>query len=209
MARVRPQPRTQNNEEDNDKRVLRFLGMDPSFRNWGYAVGHVDVDTLEIEISRVEVFTTSKSQVKTVRRTSDDFASARALHTKMTQMIQQHEPHVLFSEIPAGSQSATASKGLGIAVGVLASAAVPLIQVQPLEVKLALTGNKTASKLEMMERAVEMHPESAGWLYRTVKSTPVLLLGMEHAADAVGAGHAGILTPQFQELLALLKEMRS
>lgn len=207
MSAVRTSPASERTKKTNATTSVKVIGMDPSFRNWGYAVAEVDIETLEVTVSEVEVFTTEKTSARTVRRTSDDFRCAQELYGKFLEMVHRHEPAFLFSEIPAGSQSAVASKGLGIALGVLASSAVPLIQVQPQEVKLALTNSKTASKQQMMEEAHKLHPNAAGWLYRIKNNTPLLLSRMEHAADAIGAIHAGIQTQQFQDYLMVLRGM--
>jgi Holliday junction resolvasome RuvABC endonuclease subunit len=200
MAAVR-HDRTANPKANS----LRVLGMDPSFRNWGYAYALVDLDTLALTVERVEVIGTEKTKTKSVRRSSDDFQNAQTLYAALQERVQAHAPAVIFSEIPQGSQSATASRGLGIALGVLASVTRPLIQVQPLEIKLALTGNKHASKPEIILSALTKHSQALGWRYRLSKGEQLPVGEMEHAADAVGALYAGVQTPQFQELLSLLR----
>lgn len=194
-------------KKNGEPHQLRVLGMDPSFRNWGYAVGAYNVESGELHIDRLQLISTSPTKSKSVRASSDDLRSAVVLHGALETVLEHYDPLVVFSEVPAGAQSATAAKGLGIAVGVMASCKKPLVQVTPNEVKLALTGNKKATKREMIEAAYRRYPDAQGWRTREEGGAVVPVNEMEHLADAVGAIHAGIATPQFNEILAVVKGM--
>jgi Holliday junction resolvasome RuvABC endonuclease subunit len=100
-------------------------------------------------------------------------------------------------------------------IGILANLPVPLIQVSPLEVKIAAVGHRQAAKEEMIEWAVGKHPD-ANWL-RHAKNGRVkvkdgfkewkvgdLLNDNEHLADAVAVAEAGILTDQWKQAVAML-----
>ena len=91
-------------------------------------------------------------------------------------------------------------------IGALSSCPIPLIQVQPTEVKLATVGKKTATKEEMINHAVKAHPE-ANWIVRKSKGQIVLTASNEHLADAVSVIYAGLLSDQFTQATALLKGM--
>jgi hypothetical protein len=107
--------------------------------------------------------------------------------------------HILIAEVPSGSKSARGSFGNGTAVGMLAalSRIKPLIQVNPIEVKKAITGRKTASKDEMIAWAVRTWPD-ARWKRHKSKGVIMLTDSNEHIADACGIVVAGIKTAEFR-----------
>jgi Holliday junction resolvasome RuvABC endonuclease subunit len=179
-------------------RIVKVLGIDPSFANMGFARGAIDIDTMEISIENLLLLKTESQADKDVRKSSDDLRRAKELHSALMQ--QSKDCALIMAEIPHGSQSARASWALGISVGVLAACPVPIIQLTALQVKMATVGRKQASKAEMIEWAVTKYP-SAPWAIR--KGVPIQ--SNEHLADACAVIHAGIEHDQFKQLLALLR----
>ena len=89
----------------------------------------------------------------------------------------------------------------GVCVGVLGairSLGIPLIEVTPTEVKVAFTGNKTATKEEMIAEAIKLYPQA-----NFPNQRGRITAKAEHVADAIAAIHAGVNTPMFQNLLRL------
>jgi Holliday junction resolvasome RuvABC endonuclease subunit len=109
-------------------------------------------------------------------------------------------PDIICVEIPVGSQSARAMASYGICIGVLASINKPMIQVTPTEVKVAATGNKSATKREMIIWAFSQN-SSLKWLTRTTNGDNILIDKNEHMADAMAAIKAGISTDEFKTIL--------
>lgn len=195
------------NLKERDPHVLRVLGLDPSFRNWGYAYATYDLQEGTLKVHKVELLTTEASKVKSVRKSSDDFQNALLLRRALSRRIAEHRTQLIFSEIPQGSQSAKAARGLGIALGVLASVDVTVMQVQPLETKMALVGVKQANKQQMIDAAYERYPKAEGWLTRKYTGKILPIASMEHVADAIGVLLAGVQTPQFLELRGTLRAL--
>jgi Holliday junction resolvasome RuvABC endonuclease subunit len=181
---------------------ILFASADPAFVNFGVARLYLDLDTLAITIDDLVLLKTENEAGKTVRKNSDDLRRAMVLREGFHAAVAGCA--CCFAEIPTGAQSARAAMGFGIAIGVLASCPVPIIQVQPFETKLATVGTKTASKEEMMEWAYERHPE-APWRTYTRKGKIHRSNDNEHLADACAIAEAGIKTQQFRQLLALWK----
>lgn len=102
-----------------------------------------------------------------------------------------HEVHIIYVEIPVGSQSARAMASYGICVGVLASLGKRLVRVSAADVKLFATGNKQASKADMIEWATDMYPHLP-WLSRKLKGELVYTNANEHVADSIAAILTGI-----------------
>jgi len=187
------------------QRIL-VAGLDPAFKNWGIARAWLDVETLDIEVSRLRLVQTEKRSGKDVRVNSDDLRRARELREAMLE--ETSDCAVIFAEIPSGSQSARSNMGFGIAIGVIAGAPVNVIQVQPLEAKIAAVGKKTASKDDMIAWAVDNYPHS-DWLTRKLKGEIRYTNDNEHLADALAIIRAGIKSEQFRQLLNLWRSTRT
>ena len=174
----------------------------------------LDRDTLELKLERIRTIETEpqRGSKKVVRQNSDDFRRAKVLHEAFQEELK--DCVIGFVEVPSGSQHSRSALGFGISIGILASSPVELIEVMPVETKLASVGSKTAEKPEIIAWAAEHYPD-AGWLLyekdtrnkngKLVHQAGGLHGDNEHAADACAVIHAGIRTPEFKQLLALWK----
>lgn len=186
--------------------IIKVLALDPSIRNFGIARLRINIDTLKIAVEDLQLIQTESRSGKQVRKNSDDLRRAQEIARAVRAQIATHGVKFVISEVPSGAQSARAAFLLGSCVGILGSLTTPLIQVQPLETKLATVGRKTASKQDMIDWAMAKHPE-APWLLYKSKGVMVPNQSNEHLADAVGVGYAGILTNEFQQAVALLRSL--
>lgn len=183
---------------------IPVLGCDPSFRNWGLARGMLDLNTgifTDVELLLAE---TKPDDTKQVRQNSKDIARCVDITSGVIDWFKWAT--VVFVEVPVGSQSANGMKSYGVCVGILGAfraMGIQLIEVNPTENKLALTGCKTASKDSMIQAAHSFYPE-ANWLR---DSKGKLLNKNEHLADAIGSIHAGVNTPAFQTILKLYEKV--
>lgn len=185
---------------------ITAIGIDAAFANMGFAsvdlvvIGNTVQDVL---ITGLALVNTEKESGKTVRKSSDTLRRGRILHTALHELIADIGPRLAFAEVPTGSQNAAASHGLGVAVGVLASCPIALIEVSPGEVKRLFTDKKrTVPKTEIMEWAYAKWPD-APWLTLGGKPGARRLNGNEHLADAMATIVAGIKTPEFKQHFAL------
>lgn len=200
--------------------IIRMLGVDPSLTHTGYAVA--EVCTVSRKILRVIEFgtvITAPSKVKQVRRSSDDLARARAAASTLSEVINRHQIKIGVSEIPSGAQSARAALSFGIAIGILASLTIPLIEVSPSEVKMATAGTKVADKEDMVRWAVTLTNETdSAVVWDTSKKandwaiphgSGFVVKTMEHQADAICGIQAGLNTEQFRQLAGMLASLIS
>ncbi len=183
---------------------IKVVGFDPSLSNWGVAQAVLDLETLQIDITSLELAKTTPDKTKQVRRNCDDLDRAQVLHAGMTAGAKGCS--IAFVEIPVGSQSARAMASYGVSVGALASCPIPLIPVMPDEVKLAAVGHRLAAKEEMIEWATALYP-NAPWITTGKKDTKRYTKANEHLADAVAAIHAGVRTDEFQRLQSVWRSM--
>lgn len=186
---------------------IRVLGCDPSLRNFGLVTATIDLDTLEVSIVDMKLVKSEDGakKAKTVRKNSDDLRRAKLLSDGFVEACKDQD--FVFVEVPVGSQSSRAMASYGICIGVLSGCNVPMIQVTPLEVKIAGTGIRTATKDEMIAAAVEKYPD-AKWLQRKFKGEMKLMDDNEHLADALFAIMAGINTDEFKNSIAMLRMMQ-
>lgn len=189
--------------------IVDVVGLDPSFDHWGITEGTLCLEQGFFEPSAMQVVEPVKLQGKQVRVNSNDLYRAEQLAAAVIPVCQKAK--VVFVEMPVGSQSARAMASYGVCVGVMATIramGIPLIEVNAADVKKALSGNRNASKQQMIDAGVKLYPEAPwprydrggkGFVKGEIHSKA------EHTADALGAIHAGVLTPEFQNLLRLFE----
>ena len=186
-------------------KVIKVVGQDPSLRNWGLAVGSLDLETKKLTVEYVNLTNPVLPTGKQVRQNSSDLESALQLYKGATDAAKG--AHAVFVEVPVGSQSARAMASYGICVGVLGALranGIPFFEVTPTEVKLASVGNKTASKQDMIKWAMESHPEANWPTYKQNGKVMVSEAKAEHMADAIAAIYAGIRCNSFQQILPFI-----
>lgn len=186
---------------------IPVLGMDPSLRNWGLASGILDLETGELTDLNLTIIETEPDDTKQVRQNSKDIAAAEYLMGHVYPIAAKAK--LVFVEVPHGSQSAVAMKGYGICVGLLGalrSHGIQLIEVNATEVKQVFTGCKTATKKQMIEKALEYYPD-ANFPRDRGKPNGRVLDKAEHVADAIATIHAGVRTPVFQNVMRLIAEV--
>lgn len=192
-----------------------IMGIDPSLTATGVVVVRVDPATAAIaELIHMEILDTApagKEAMKGVRKSSDDIARARIVSKGLDRLIDEYRPRIVCSELPAwGGKQARATFMFGIVYGIIAGIRVPLIEIAPLETKTAATGDKAASKGDMIAWAYGRFPD-APWKLSPGRNK----LGIIHSsgkmlsednndvADALGVVEAGLRTPAMQFALAL------
>ena len=185
--------------------AIKVLSLDPSQRNLGMAKVLIDPVTLSISVEDLKLITTEKGTTKQVRKNSDDLSRARHEWTEMAPWLAWAD--MVASEIPTGSQNASAMFSNGVCVGLLAAIEKPLIQVQPTETKMASVGRKTATKDEVVLWATTLYPD-APWIRDRGKPNGRIVAANEHLGDALGVAHAAIKTAEFRSAISMLQSFR-
>lgn len=184
--------------------LIKVVGQDPSLRNWGISSGTYDTETKKLSIHKLNVINPELPTGKQTRVNSLDLESAKQLCDGA--MKASKDAQAVFIEVPVGSQSARAMASYGVCVGVLGALramGIPFIEVTPNEVKMAGAGKAKATKLEMIEWAMNQHPEADWPTYLQKGKLLVNTSKAEHQADATAAIYAGIAGNSFQQLLSL------
>ncbi|PXB55648.1 hypothetical protein [Klebsiella pneumoniae] len=184
-------------------KVIKVVGVDPSMSNFGLAIGTLDLDTDKLEIHGLELVETKAGGTKkTVRVNSDDLRRAKEIWRTARPIIEQ--AHMVFCELPVGSQSSRAQTSYGVCIGVLACVDKPLIQVTPNEIKHYVGNKLTTSKEEIIQWAVTKQPD-APWLRRKYAGKDVLVANNELLANAIASIYCRMQTDQFRQVRDVLK----
>ena len=182
------------------------VGLDPSLRNWGIALGTYNAERRVVSVSQVEIVQPVLPKGKTIRQSSKDLEAS-------FQLMEGILPHIknanaIFVEVPVGSQNARSMASYGVCIGILGAIralGIPFFEVTPTEVKLAAVGKKTATKGDMIHWAADLYP-TINWPKTKVKGIErITAAKAEHMADAIGAIHAGMQTPEFQQAIRFLE----
>lgn len=180
---------------------VTIVGVDAAFANMGFAQADIDVHTFEIRPTKLHLVSTEpETKKKNVRMSSDNLRRAELLKDGM--QLMQNGASMMAAEVPSGAKSAKAAYGFGVAVGVLACRTLPIIQVNPIEVKVASVGKKSASKKEMIDWAIDLYPD-LNWIRHNGKITNA----NEHLADALAIIHASVKTAEFKSAVAMMRSI--
>lgn len=179
---------------------ITIAGFDPSMSSWGMFKMELHITNGKVvgySYKECKLIKTAKGKNKSVRVNSDDLSRARTLNEGIKDFLS--DVQAVCVEIPVGSQSAAAMKSYGMCVALLGTIDLPLIQVTPSEVKIAATGNKNATKKQMIDWAVSKLPD-ADWLIN--RSNGSYTNDNEHLADAFASIVAGAKTDEFKLLIS-------
>ena len=183
--------------------LIPVCGLDPSLRNWGIAEAMLDLNTGELSTPVLSLVQTTDPTGKQVRQNSKDLSLAEQLAMMVMPAVRRAK--AIFVEVPVGSQSARAMASYGICVGILGAVkaeGIPIIEVTPMEVKKGFTGDKNATKDQMIQMAVSLYPDA-----NFPRHKGKVCNKAEHVSDAIAAIHAGVNTPEFQNIMRIIQSV--
>lgn len=120
-----------------------ILGIDPGTTVMGYGLIAINGNSLQlIEMSILKLGTKK-----------DVYERLQLIHAKVTQLIEQHHPHVFAIEAPFFGKNVQSMLKLGRAQGVAIAAAIqaglPVTEYSPKKVKQSVTGKGNADKQQV------------------------------------------------------------
>ena len=178
---------------------VRIVGFDPALANWGAAIAEYDIETGDLNLVEIGLEKTKKTKKRT--KGLDIYERSRQLNRFVRKFADRGD--FVFSELPVGSQSASAAWGLSAAVATLASISKPVEFVTVKQVK-EVVGLDMPEKAEMIAWAMNNYPD-ADWHMRKYKGEMVPMNDNEHMADAVAVIHAGLQTKAWDSFIASLQ----
>lgn len=181
-----------------------MMGVDPGFRNTGFAIAKVQARSSVIKhVIAVGLINTEGRT--DVRISSDKYRRACELSHRLQYVADHYKVDVIACEFSSRSATKYARFDFGVMCGVIAGLGMPLFEVSPQQVKQAATGSRTASKKEVIEWALEATRQCRGsWPTTHVPNKMGLMFKgrmvasyAEHLADALAAIQACIQTPEW------------
>ncbi len=185
--------------------LLNVAAMDPSMNNWGLVRATYNQQTKELLPNFISVIVPPFVKPKRGRQNVVDILNGEFLAKGVIGDLGPAP--VVFSESPVGSQKARASVGYGMCIQLIAvikASKRHIINVNAEHTKLALTGNPSADKDDMIEAAVKLYPD-LDWPRWKLRGNMIINKGKaEHMADAIGTLLYGIDSEPFKEYLKTL-----
>lgn len=169
----------------------KILTLDVAFANLGWAImkphgaGWYCTDAYVIETKRSD-------KKKKIRVADDDVRRCTEHFAMLSAIIERCEIKGIIAEMPpGGSKSATSAKAMGMAKAVVACVAqahkLPTEWITPDEGKVAATGKKNASKIQVQRAVVKKYPECTK-SFKFKRGSKTEYEGrFEHVADAIAA----------------------
>lgn len=162
---------------------MRVIGIDPGFANVGWAIGELGGGTESIV--KVGCIQTKPSvKKKRIRASEDNLERGIAVARELRLVILEWKPKIILAEGPGGAQGFKAAFGLGAGTGLVASLVawtdLPIRQVTPQELKVALTGKADASKDDIADAVTERFPSAAEFIRKSYPKAR-----HEHPFDAI------------------------
>lgn len=198
--------------------IITMLGIDPGMQHTGYAVADVDLAARQIIMVRdMGVLTTKRENCRQVRRSSDDLRRARSLRTRLDALTKRYRIDVAASEMASTAPFVRIALNFGIMLGVLSSFDFLLIELLPQDVKEAVTGNRSATKRDIVKWALGV-PSEPGVRWPKAARPNKLELSHngveiansgEHQADALAVIHAALHSEQLAGIVSLERAVAS
>jgi crossover junction endodeoxyribonuclease RuvC len=149
-----------------------ILGIDPGTNIMGYGV-------IRVTDGRAEMVTMG---VIDMRKMADGYLKLGHIFERVTGIIDSYLPDEMAIEAPFYAKNVQTTLKLGRAQGTAIAAAihhgVPIHEYAPMKIKMAITGNGSASKEQV-----------AGMLQRLLKFDQEALVKFMDATDALGAAY--------------------
>lgn len=165
---------------------MKFISIDPSMSNTAIVWGNINKDKT-ISLIDYKVIHTEKSSDKKVPVMVDRLNRIRDLFSVVDEVIISFPPDFCFGELPSGSQSSTASVGIGVSLAVLAK--LPnLVDVTPMDVKKVIGGG-IITKDQIMDYCLNKYPD---FNFEKKKDGTLVKARMEHLCDSIVIAEAGI-----------------
>ena len=183
--------------------MKRILSLDASLCSTGWTVYESDGKKWSLIDSGV-ISTQSEAKKKKIYKGDDMTRRLREIIEGLLHLLETHDPKAVCCEMFVGSQNASAASALSSAKAIVVTLCMiqrrPLLEVTPDDVKIALYGDKTASKRQMKDAACKLYPELKEQYHVSKTSNDGYTGKFEHVADSVGVFKAVRNTPTIQLL---------
>lgn len=141
-------------ERNTPKAVEKFLTNDPSFTAWGWAI--LDARGNIYEAGCIK--TAPEHKKKRIRKGDDTIRRISEINVELLRLLFKWDVKVIVSELPHGSQNASAAVMIGVVTGIIQALAdsleIPVEWFSEQDAKKSILGKKAATKEDMI-RAID------------------------------------------------------
>ena len=138
-----------------------ILTNDPSITGWGYAVISQSQNNQEVIKTAGCIRTAPEHQKKRIRKSDDLSRRISEINTNLITTITTFKVDYIVTEMPHGSQSASAMKMLGVVSGMLQTMSdcldIPIEYYSEQDAKKFLLGKKSATKEDTIQAIDELY----------------------------------------------------
>jgi len=164
---------------------MKILANDPSIRGWGWAIIQLEGSFCRILDSGC-IRTSSEHKKRRIRKADDTVRRLNIISDELVEIHKEYEVDWVLSELPHGSQSASASKMIGAVAGISCAFSscfdIPIEYYSEGDAKKHLSGKRSLTKEETIERVTEIYGD--GWHHQYKYQN-------EAVADALAIFHVG------------------
>lgn len=166
---------------------LVIMVHDPSITAWGWIVLTPDGAVIDTGVIKTE----PHAKKRRIRKGDDTVRRVHDLNNALLQQIHKYKVNYFISELPHGSQSATAAVMIGIVAGMVQTLSdalkIPIEWYSEGDAKQALLGKNTATKQEIINAIGKIY--EMPWTGVKYKD--------EAVADAMAIFHAALQQSSF------------
>lgn len=134
-----------------------ILTNDPSICAWGYAVISMDEEILEANCIKTE----SGGKKMRIRKGDDSIRRINEITSELIRVIKEHNVVFIISELPHGSQSASAAVMIGMVTGIMQTIAdcfdIGIEWYSEGDSKHSLLGKRSATKGETIKAVKKLY----------------------------------------------------
>lgn len=140
------------------KPPFRLLTNDPSLTAWGYAV----IDPLSKKVIEAGCIKTApENKKRRIRKGDDTIRRVTEINHTLIKLIRNYNIQFIISELPHGSQNASAAVMIGIVTGIVQTMAdvldLPIEWYSEADAKKHLLNKKSATKSETINAIKKVH----------------------------------------------------
>lgn len=137
-----------------------ILANDPSIREWGWVIAKIANKRCRI-LDTGCIKTDAEHKKRRIRKSDDMVRRLDEITDRLLEIKNEYKVSWMLSELPHGSQSASAAKSLGAVTGLVCGFAktqsIPVDWYSEGDCKKHVLGKKSATKEQMIERMSEIY----------------------------------------------------
>lgn len=165
---------------------MKFISVDPSLSNTAVVIGEINESSIvpfDYVLLKTSPAKKGEPKIKSIVDRS------KYILNSVQEIIEKENPSICFAELPTGAQSASAAVGVGVSCCIIAMLCDNTITVTASDVKVNATGNKNATKKEIISYCENKYPD---FPFKRKKDGSILEGEMEHVADSIAIAEAGL-----------------